>query len=197
MANDSLNNFANVLLQEANEQKESELAKLEDQRTLALKHADELCKQRLEHAIHNSTSDLEYQRRKNLTQREMELKRLLFQTRQRLCEELFTDVEQQVRTFAKTEQYRLFLQQAWNRAEPYFLKGSGEVICTVMASDMEQAKELFLMPGLKLVAADKDFIGGFLLENTSLRLFIDCTLLTRIAEQKEEFGKKSALLLED
>ena len=197
MAKDSLNNFANILLQEAKDQRASELAKLEDQRILALKHADEVCKQRLEHAIHNGASDLAYQRRKTLTQREMELKRSLLQTRQSLCEELFTDVEQQVRAFTKTEKYQVFLQQAWNQAEPYFRKGSGEVICTVMESDIKLAKELFQMPALKLVAADNDFIGGFLLENTSLRLFVDCTLLTRIAEQKEQFGKTSALLLED
>ncbi|MEE1014360.1 MAG: V-type ATP synthase subunit E [Clostridia bacterium] len=197
MANDGLNNFANVLLQEAKDQKASELAKLEAQRTLALKRADETCKQRLEQALHNGTSELEYQRRKILTQRKIELKRLLLQTRQGLCEELFTDLEQQVRAFTKTEHYKMFLQRAWNRAEPYFRKGSGEVICTVMASDMELAKELFPMPGLKFVHSEKDLIGGFLLENATLRLFVDYTLLARIAEQKEEFRKTNALLMED
>ena len=196
MAKDALNNFANILLKEASDQKKETVAKLEAERDRRLKEADERLSRRFDREVKAGLAAMEQQMRLSLTRREIDLHKALLQNRQRTFEAVFAAVTKNIRDFTKTPEYREFLEQEFSQASAYFSAGSGELICTVMPGDKSLAEKLFRLPDLTIHCAERDFIGGFTLENPGLHYFADCTLESRIEEQKQAFFASSGLIIE-
>lgn len=196
MAKDALNNFANMLLKEASDQKKETVAKLEAERDRRLKEADERLSRRFDREVKAGIADMEQQMRLSLTRREIDLHKALLQNRQRTFENVFDAVIKNIRDFTQTPEYEGFLTKEFDQAAACFTAGSGELICTVMPGDKALAEKLFRHPDLTLQCAERDFIGGFTLESRRLHYFADCTLESRIEEQKQAFFANSGLIIE-
>lgn len=196
MAKDALNHFANILLEEASAQKKELLSELESKRNACLKKTDAKLKEKAKAEIRKGTIALKLQKQLSLTRRETELHKALLQNRQRTFDEVFAKVEENARAFAKTPSYTDFLKTLFQEAVLKLQSDSAPMRCCVMPQDMTLAKEIFSAPNLEILPSDQDFIGGFTLENTALKRFVDCTLAARIQEQKNAFYETSGLIIE-
>lgn len=191
----ALNNFANILLQEASTQKQEVLTQLKQDWETRLSQADKRLQRQLKQEVKDGQAALEHEMRLSLTRRETELHRALLQNRQKAFEQVFAAVTENVRAFTQGPDYEAFLTREFQAAAPAFQEG-GRVVCTVMAQDMPLAEKLFRLPGLELTPARLDIIGGFTLESDQLRRFADCTLANRIEAQKQAFYGQSGLILD-
>lgn len=196
MAKDALNHFANVLLQEASEQKKQTIEKLEAKRSEQIKQAEHMLKQQFDQKIEAGLADVKQQLQLSLTRREVELHKMLLKNRQKAFEAVFSAVTENVRRFTKTPEYKDFFQKEFAQISSYFEEKTGENICTVMEQDQELAKQLIKLPNLTIQLSPQDFIGGFTLENSQLHYFADCTLKNRIEKQKEIFYQTSGLIID-
>ena len=196
MAKDRLSQFANVLIEEADAKRnkiEEELRKKKNQR---LKQEDERLNIYFDSAIKSGKAELEHQKHLYLTRREEELHKTLLQNRQKTFNHVFDEVKNNVKAFTKTPEYEKMMITEFKDASSYFKREQGETICTVMQCDLEFVKKNFVFPEIIFNCSEQDFLGGFTLENAALRLFADCTLASKIEEQKKIFYKTSDLIFD-
>lgn len=206
MAKDALNRFANMLYEEANTEKKELISDLKKRRDAQLKKADAKLKRQSDAAIRKGAAALKQQKRLSLTRREMELHKALLKNRVRAFDEVFEKVTENVRDFVTTDAYAGFFKQRFDAAyrtlSDMTAKHGGaaedavSMRCIVMPRDEALAKKLLTAPNLTIVQSEDDFIGGFILENTTSMQMIDCTLAARIDEQKDLFYENSGLIME-
>lgn len=106
-------------------------------------------------------------------------KRQLMKKREALITQLFSNIENKLREFIKSEEYKQWFTQKLNKARELV---SGEPLeVYVCSADKE------LVNGDEIKTVSEDFIGGFRAYCPSKHIMIDETISTKIEETREDF----------
>lgn len=196
MASDRLSRFADALLEEADEKKKQIEKELGDKKKCRLDQVDENLKGYFNTSVNAGKYRLDHQKRIYLTRRETELRKILLKNRQKNFDFIFDEAKKNIQEFTDTSAYEEMLKKDFSEASVLFKDCEKAVICTVMEKDLETAKKIFKLPHITFVQSETDIIGGFTLENSELQLYVDCTLLSKLEEEKTKFCKTSGLVID-
>lgn len=194
MANDSLTKFADVLYSEALQEKEKIARELDEEKNKIVKKKDAELKEKFEREINKCASQLDYEVKIALSKRENELSKVLRQNRQKAADEVFAKVTAKLNEFTKTAQYKDYLKKEFSFAANEFT--SGETVCMAPKSDIGIVKEVCPIKNVRYEECDDSVIGGFTLKNSDIGIYADCTLKSKLEEQKNLFLKISGLVIE-
>lgn len=194
MAENSLTNFANVLYSEAKKQREDVEKQLEKERAEVLsKKRDEL-KTKLARETKNMNLAFKHEMKLAISGRESELAKMLRHNRCEAAQSIFKEAAQKLDEFTKTPKYEEYLKSELAGVEAVFTDGFAE--CTLRKCDTELFKKLCPLSDVVITEAPDSIIGGFTLRNRNLGVFTDCTLKTKLDEQKENFCGLSELVID-
>lgn len=194
MPKDSLTKFANILYNEALEEKERVSKKLQAERERTLAEADEELKSIFKRKLQSYRSGLEYELRLSLSRREAELAKTLRQNRARVADEVFAEATKRLIAFTKEAAYEKFLTDEFKGVSASFTKS--KTVCSAKSCDVELIRRLCPIENIEIETADDEIIGGFTLKNISLGIFADCTLRTKLEEEKNVFFQTSGLAID-
>jgi vacuolar-type H+-ATPase subunit E/Vma4 len=107
-----------------------------------------------------------------------------YQKRQLCIKELFAEVEERLRAFVTSDEYKGFLNEAIHKATQ--LGGFSIVQLTRRDTDLGLA----LSPLLTIEPCDRDFLGGFILYDQPRTLRADYSFLSRLQKAMLHFGQE-------
>lgn len=194
MAENSLTNFANVLYSEAEKQKDDVEKQLKDERAEILAKKSAELDTRLKREIENCHAGLKHEIGLAISNREAELAKLLRHNRAEAAEKIFEEATKKLEEFTKTPEYEEYLKAELNDAAKEFIGGT--TVCASRECDAALIKKLCPISNIEITTAPDSIIGGFTLRNTSLGIFVDCTLKNRLNEQKELFCGTNELVID-
>lgn len=194
MAENSLTNFASVLYSEAEKQKSDVEKQLKDEREKILAEKSAELETKLKREIENCHNGLKHEIGLAISNREAELAKLLRHNRAEAAEKIFDEAAQKLKEFTKTPEYEDYLKRELEGAADEFCEGT--TICTARECDAALIKKLCPISNIEINVAADDIIGGFTLRNTQLKIFADCTLKSRLDEQKELFCGTKELVID-
>lgn len=193
MPKDSLTKFANVLYNEALKEKEKVAKELDAKMKQTLAGADAMLEKDFQQKLKGHKARVEYEIRLALSHREAELEKALRQNRAKTADEVFGEVAKRLSEFAKSNDYEKYLAAEFESVASEFSRGT--TVCASRECDKEMILRLSPIENMEIKAAEEEIIGGFTLRNEECRVFADCTLLSKLEEQKEEFFKMSGLTI--
>ena len=168
----------------------------------AVSEAEEKARREMADRLKTETYRLQRESNKKIHAVSMKSRRDLFSRRERLIDELFTDLEKNLRDFTGTPAYKDFLTEGVTAVTGTDFLPSGAVsaketspakntdfsIIQLMAQDIfyKDLKELIESKTLLTAeATEEDFIGGFRLISGNRRMIADYTLLARMERLNE------------
>ncbi|MEG1687908.1 MAG: V-type ATP synthase subunit E [Angelakisella sp.] len=185
----------NSILREAGEQ----VAKLETQREnfrkSALEKAENEILKEMYGKIQDEISDIRGDATRTVARTETVARQNLLLRREEITKAVFQSVKNRLLAYAKTEEYREFMQQlSQNIAQRYPLENS---VVLLRRDDYHMAAEMDKIFGGKcrIMADEAIQIGGIKLMNQSVGIFVDETLDGRLEEQKPWFYSNSGLTI--
>lgn len=194
MADNSLTNFANVLYSEAVQQKENVEKQLGEERAKILAKKREELDTKLKFEIKKCRAELKHELGLAVSTREAELSKLLRQNRAEKAENIFKEVAKKLINFTKTPEYETFLKNEFKGAAEEFCEG--QTVCSARKCDFSLIEKLCPVKDIEVIEASDDIIGGFTLRNNRLGIFADCTLKSKLDEQRDLFCSASELVID-
>ena len=119
---------------------------------------------------------LERESNKKVYAASTEARQKLFEIKEQLKSELLYELENRLREFVKSHEYKPFLQTGLQSVQT-------EAFSTVVV--MPQDADITL-PNLATETSEEDFIGGFKLLSADKRVLADYSLLTKLGELSDE-----------
>lgn len=176
---------ASALIDKATQYREQEIASLKQE--LNLQGIEEY-----RNALNRAQQDAVM----NVSHAEQDSMQALLRHRQALEEEIFSQVHSRLLAYAQTEEYkRALLTLLLDLKEQYRHASS---IISLREQDMALAPQIqALLPGCTVKADRHIRLGGFTLENTETRSYIDETLETRLSRQREWYLETSHLKVKE
>ncbi len=194
MSQDSLIRFSNAIISDAEGKRSDYLRKLKSEN-------DELIKSKeIEYrAFYEKNAGRECTKADSLcgltvSERRTALKRSLIRRRIEMADEIFREAAARLAEYAETEEYKKKLAAEFKEAASALGKGTLE--CTAREADIGVLKELSEASETVFNATEENFIGGFILKNTTARTVTDYTLAGKLEEQKAQFAINSGLTIE-
>ncbi len=193
MAADALTKFSTAVLNEAGERQKELIRQLEQEKEQRLAQKEKDLSRWKTKTIAAGTEKLKRDTTLSVSKHRADLKKTLYDSRNKITESVFLEVEKNVRAFIDTPEYEEYLRQMLEGETEIF--ACGETICTARAEDLEQLKSLLAGKNVVFAESTTDILGGFILKNTTAKLYADCTLLARIEEQKQWFYENSGMIV--
>lgn len=167
----------------------------EQNKAQTLEQTKEALLAKAENDFHTKTAEIRQEIRRETAKYSLELKRSLLKKRTELMEKIFAEVENKLRNYCKTEQYRSELLKrvaAFSAAHP-----TTDPVLSVSEDDMalaESLKEAFGRP-CELCANNAAALGGFIVFDRAQNLYYDETFAQKLADQKPYFIEHSSFTL--
>lgn len=193
MAADALSKFSAAVLGEAGEQQKELIRRLEQEKEQRLAQKEKELSLWKKKAISAGTEKLKRESALSVSGHRAELKKNLFASRDKIAENVFRDVEKNLRAFTESAEYGEYLRTMLESGDDIFEQG--QTVCTARAEDLEKLRPLLIGKQVAFAETGEDIIGGFILKNTTAKLCADCTLRTRLAEQKKWFYENSGMIV--
>lgn len=183
-----LADFSNIILSEAEAQKEKAVKELEDKKKQAVGEKEtELLKDAYED-IQRAVSKYSKEENERILKNEMTAKKQVLKRREDIINEVFDNVGKRLEAFVTTEEYKKWLIALARKACGEV--GIGEIKISerdsIYKSDLENA-----VPGCVVTSCGNDIIGG--LRVISKNLSVDYTIKEMLAEKRGSFLKTSGL----
>lgn len=116
----------------------------------------------------------------------------LLRHRQKLEETIFSNVRQRLEEYTLTEDYRQSVLSRISELKAHYPHEHTTV--SLQDSDMALADQIqALLPGCAVQGDKKNHLGGFILNNPVARIYIDETLESKLAAQREWYLEKCHL----
>ncbi len=192
MSQDSLVRFSDAIITDAEEKRRDYIEKLRENKKAALDAKKAELKREYDEYVrgectkHNAEAGLEASRHRNGLRRELILKR------NAMFDEIFSEVTENIVKYAESAEYIEKTKKMLKEAMKGFPRG--KTVCVARECDIPKLREA--AADAEFESADSGFLGGFSLRNDEMKLFLDCTLNTRIEKQKKLFVGNSGLIIE-
>lgn len=128
---------------------------------------------------------------KALSAEQLHIKRKLSRKQQELREILFSEIQEQLRAFTKTEGYADWLEAKVKKA--LVIAGEDEIQISLSPEDADLISEIEKRTGMRPLLAEDSFLGGIRAVIPQKNILIDDTLLTSFQNEKENFNYDGGL----
>lgn len=128
---------------------------------------------------------------KALSAEQLHIKRKLSRKQQELREILFSEIQEQLRAFTKSEGYADWLETKVKKALE--IAGEDEIQISLSPEDVDLIPEIENRTGIKPFLAETSFLGGIRAVIPQKNILIDDTLLTSFQNEKESFNYDGGL----
>lgn len=128
---------------------------------------------------------------KALSAEQLHIKRKLSRKQQELREILFSEIQEQLRAFTKTEGYADWLEAKVKKA--LVIAGEDEIQISLSPEDADLIPEIEKRTGMRPLLAEDSFLGGIRAVIPQKNILIDDTLLTSFQNEKENFNYDGGL----
>ena len=114
--------------------------------------------------------------------------------RSKYADNIFERVTEKVREFADTPEYDNWLCKQLDESVKK-IDSNCEIIFRALGRDQEKIQKHFAQNKVTFETLSDKFIGGFILICENKRLLIDCTLISKINDERENFPLHSGLII--
>lgn len=128
---------------------------------------------------------------KALSAEQLHIKRKLSRKQQELREILFSEIQEQLRAFTKSEGYADWLETKVKKALE--IAGEDEIQISLSPEDADLIPEIEKRTGMRPLLAEDSFLGGIRAVIPQKNILIDDTLLTSFQNEKENFNYDGGL----
>ncbi len=194
--NEQLDEFAALVLRDANEKRESLINKTEaEYKQIIDDKENEYLKESYE-AIQRSKSEFEHEADEEMHHAEMEAKKKVLLKREEIIDDIMNMAKERLRGFTKSDAYGEWLVK---KAEDALREaGKGNKIIYVSRNDMRYADSLKAAVGADTEVesvADAGFIGGLRVYNAERRVSVDYSFGELLSDEKQSFLQNSGLVI--
>ncbi len=189
---DSLIKFSAEVINTAEKNRDEALLSLRDSERERLHNAENDIKSGKESRVRIECEKIKLETEKEVSLLKNDLKKDILSRREEMFDEIFSKVKANIEEYKKSLQYIADMTENIKKASE--LMSGGEIVCCLMADDIEAVKKE--LPNLLYKEAQEDIIGGFTLMNKEKHLYLDMTLKSKIEQQKKNFYRKSGLVLD-
>lgn len=192
---DKLAVFSNVVLAEAEKQKEKLVKESEMKKKKAIENKENEYLEDAYAEIQRAVSKYSKENNERVLKFEMGLKKNLLLRREEIIDEVFKAVEDKLSAFIQTDEYKIWLEKKIEKACKEVGKGKKNVF--VSEKDLKYKADLESKIDMIDVAKcdDEDIIGGATVYNVDRKVFADYTLKQLLDEQRHLFLQTSGLTI--
>ena len=192
---DKLAVFSNVVLAEAEKQKEKLVKESEMKKKKAIENKENEYLEDAYAEIQRAVSKYSKESNERVLKFEMGLKKNLLLRREEIIDEVFKAVEDKLSAFTQTDEYKIWLEKKIEKACKEVGRGKKNVF--VSEKDLKYKADLESKIDMIDVAKcdDEDIIGGATVYNVDRKVFADYTLKQLLDEQRHLFLQTSGLTI--
>ena len=192
---DKLAVFSNVVLAEAEKQKEKLVKESEMKKKKAIENKENEYLEDAYAEIQRAVSKYSKESNERVLKFEMGLKKNLLLRREEIIDEVFKAVEDKLSAFTQTDEYKIWLEKKIEKACREVGRGKKNVF--VSEKDLKYKADLESKIDMIDVAKcdDEDIIGGATVYNVDRKVFADYTLKQLLDEQRHLFLQTSGLTI--
>lgn len=140
--------------------------------------------------VRKAAEDAEISEKKRVSEVRFSENRRVLLHRAAIMDEFFGEIEKKVGEKLGSEEYRLYLERCLNEADEYRrIDGETTVLCR--AEDVPTVKRL--VPAAAVEPSDNIRRGGIMLSYGGQSAFVDFTLDTVLAQERERFAMRTEL----
>lgn len=195
---EKFNNFSSLVLQDAGEKKEKQMAQLHKKYKFLMESKENEYLQEAYEQIQKCVNDSRKEASERLLHIEMDSRKKLLLKREAIIEEVTAAVIDKLREFKKTPEYVEWLKSKLKIA--FFELGKGAKIVYIAGDDMDYRGELEKVQDTSRVtiegSLERDFLGGIKVLNTDRKVSVDYSFKDMISEEKKLFLQKSGLAID-
>ena len=188
---EKLKHFSEVSMETAREEAQRAIteykAVLEDEMEQHKKEKKEASENQFRIEAENAAREIN----KALSAEQIHIKRKLSRKQQELREVLFSEIQEQLRAFTKTEGYADWLEAKVKKA--LVIAGEDEIQISLSPEDADLIPEIEKRTGMRPLLAEDSFLGGIRAVIPQKNILIDDTLLTSFQNEKESFNYDGGL----
>lgn len=194
MSKDTLIKFSNAVMTEAEEQKNKLLNKIHADNAALLESKKAELKKKKELLVTSEATKMENEVKTLLSSQNVKLKYELLKKREQLISDMFDKIKNILTEYTKSDAYISRLKEDFTETLKDFSKDS--IIVSARECDIPYLKPLTEEKDITFEASSTDILGGFTLSSVKKRLFIDCTLSSKLDEERENFAQNSGFVLD-
>ena len=196
--NEKLVQFYNAINEYAEKQRLSILSETEEQFTAELARAEQEALSDAYRMIQRETAEMRSEIAKELSSKEYEGRKALFETRVAIEKKVFDEAAGRLRSFTETPAYAEYLKKAAAAALKAFSAAPDATEFRLREADMKYSEMLTAAFGAKCVfSADSSIaLGGLRALNEKLGRALDVTLDSRLEQQHDWFCETAGLSIE-
>jgi len=146
--------------------------------------------------ISNETAEVRASVVRELSARELAVRRRLFEERAAIEEEVFAEAKKRLLAFAAGDKYDEYLNRSAQKAAQ-MLSPVGVTVRVRPTDVCKSALLTAIIPGCTVVTDHIIAVGGFTAEDAEKGVLIDMTLDSRLEQQREKFRRTAGLTIED
>ena len=190
-----LNKFTSAVLKDAQEQRNSILAEIEEYRKAQMEKAEEDILHEAYIMIQNEISVIKNQHSRKISLAELEGRRKLLKQREDIADKVFKETSEKILGYTQTENYLSGLCEGIKKSS--LLLPEGEIVIQVKPDDLKHADRLKAACDRPCSVEENINIdlGGYILVNRVKGIVIDETLDLKLSSQKDWFAASSGLTL--
>lgn len=183
-----LADFSNIILSEAQQQKEQIVSELEKSKKLAVQEKEiELLKDAYE-KIQKAVSKYSKEQNEHILKQEMDAKKHVLKKREEIIDEVFSEIENRLKAFTLSPEYKDWLISLAKKACGEV--GLGKI--TICERDLTFKDDITAaLPGVEITACKDDIIGGLAARYKNLS--VNYTIKEMLSDKRSEFLKTSGL----
>lgn len=195
---EKLNTFTSLVLDDAGTKRDELLEKIKKKHDTWVDAKETEFLEEAYKLIQHSITDAKKSANEKVLQEELEARKKLLLTRERIVNEVMEAAAEKLKAFTKTEEYGKWLPDKIEKA--VFEVGKGPKTVYISSDDLrfkDQIEKLSDDGGEISVeaAGEKDFLGGAKVFNTERRVSVDYSFKEMLAEEKRNFLQRSGLTI--
>jgi len=171
-----LDAFAKRIKDDINNKQRQEAKEIQEAIVQAVNEAENEARRISNEQLRIEIAKLERESNKKIYTASTKARQKLFELKEELKSELLYELENYLREFTKSPEYKSFLQDGLKHAETAAFS-----TIVVMPQDAD-----ITLPNLTTETSEEDFIGGFKLLSADKRVTADYSLLTKLGELPDE-----------
>lgn len=192
MPNNALSRFAETIIRQANDNKNNNIEQAARKNKAKLDAQISEIRRRSNEELRNAFVKIKSDTVKRIAVTENEYRVGLLKRRAQICDEVFEAVSAKLTEFTASADYADWFRHSLSEA--FAQINADDTVCIAAERDKTLAEAFEAR--LTIETASENIIGGFKLKSESLNLSCDCTLLSKLNEQKEYFYTASGLIID-
>lgn len=176
---EKIENFLNVVIKGAMDQKNREINKLRTEKQHKVDENELAVLEKMYHTIQSELSKIRNDKNEKISKTMTECKNRLLLLREDAVNGIMKEVLTKIQVYLETDRYKADLNRKISSAVS--LLGQGSIVVTVREADKDKVEN----GHFEIETTKEDIIGGFMAMNREKKTLIDETISKKLSEQKQ------------